>query len=130
MKMTWPFSLACRAREKPRCREPEIYETTRRFGSILENATMDMRTRHVDPDDASLTENTRAAYPITHIPNMTRSGKAGHPKHIIMLTRDAFGVLPPVTRLTPAQAMYRFLAGYTAKSGSAGRNDESAKHME
>ncbi len=95
--------------------EPEIYETTRRFGTILENVTMDMRTRHVNLDDASLTENTRAAYPITHIPNMTRSGTAGHPKHIIMLTCDAFGVLPPLARLTPAQAMYHFLAGYTAK---------------
>ena len=95
--------------------EPEIYETTRRFGTILENVTMDMRTRNVNLDDASLTENTRAAYPITHIPNMTRTGKAGHPKHIIMLTCDAFGVLPPVARLTPAQAMYHFLAGYTAK---------------
>jgi phosphoenolpyruvate carboxykinase (ATP) len=95
--------------------EPEIYETTRRFGTLLENVAMDMRTRHVDLDDASLTENTRAAYPITHIPNMTRSGKAGHPKHVIMLTCDAFGVLPPVARLTPAQAMYHFLAGYTAK---------------
>src|SRR5579864_2236620 len=95
--------------------EPEIYETTRRFGTILENVTMDMRTRHVDLDDAALTENTRAAYPITHIPNMTRTGKAGHPRHIIMLTCDAFGVLPPVARLTPAQAMYHFLAGYTAK---------------
>ncbi len=95
--------------------EPEIYETTRRFGTILENVALDMSTRHVDLDDASLTENTRAAYPITHIPNMTRSGKAGHPKHVIMLTCDAFGVLPPLSRLTPAQAMYHFLAGYTAK---------------
>ena len=95
--------------------EPEIYETTRRFGTILENVTMDMRTRHVNLDDASLTENTRAAYPITHSPNMTRTGKAGHPKRILMLTCDAFGVLPPLARLTPAQAMYHFLAGYTAK---------------
>ncbi|MGA7382374.1 MAG: phosphoenolpyruvate carboxykinase (ATP) [Terriglobales bacterium] len=95
--------------------EPEIYETTRRFGTLLENVAMDMRTRHVDLDDASLTENTRAAYPITHIPNMTRTGKAGHPRHVIMLTCDAFGVLPPVARLTPMQAMYHFLAGYTAK---------------
>ncbi len=95
--------------------EPEIYETTRRFGTILENVTMDMGTRHINLDDASLTENTRAAYPITHIPNMTRAGKAGHPRHIIMLTCDAFGVLPPVARLTPEQAMYHFLAGYTAK---------------
>jgi phosphoenolpyruvate carboxykinase (ATP) len=95
--------------------EPEIYETTRRFGTVLENVTMDMNTRHINLDDASLTENTRAAYPITHIPNMTRTGKAGHPRHIIMLTCDAFGVLPPLARLTRDQAMYHFLAGYTAK---------------
>lgn len=95
--------------------EPEIYEATRRFGTILENVTLDMRTRHVDLDDASLTENTRAAYPISHIPNMTRLGRGGHPKHIIMLTSDAFGVLPPVSRLTHEQAMYYFLTGYTAK---------------
>jgi phosphoenolpyruvate carboxykinase (ATP) len=95
--------------------EPEIYETTRRFGTLLENVPMDMQTRHVNLDDASITENTRAAYPITHIPNMTRTGKGGHPKHIIMLTCDAFGVLPPISRLTPGQAMYHFLAGYTAK---------------
>jgi phosphoenolpyruvate carboxykinase (ATP) len=95
--------------------EPEIYETTRRFGTILENVAMDMHSRHIDLNDASLTENTRAAYPITHIPNMTRTGKAGHPRHIIMLTCDAFGVLPPVARLTREQAMYHFLAGYTAK---------------
>ncbi|HET7625046.1 MAG TPA: phosphoenolpyruvate carboxykinase (ATP), partial [Verrucomicrobiae bacterium] len=95
--------------------EPEIYETTRRFGTILENVTMDMRTRGINLDDDSLTENTRAAYPITHIPNMTATGKAGHPKHIIMLTCDAFGVLPPVALLSREQAMYHFLAGYTAK---------------
>ena len=84
--------------------EPEIYETTRRFGTILE-----------DLDDDSLTENTRAAYPISHIPNATRDGLGGHPTNIIMLTADAFGVLPPIARLTPAQAMYHFLSGYTAK---------------
>jgi phosphoenolpyruvate carboxykinase (ATP) len=114
---TFNFEGGCYAKviKLSREGEPEIYETTRRFGTILENVSMDMRTRHVDLDDASLTENTRAAYPITHIPNMTRTGKAGHPKHIIMLTCDAFGVLPPVARLAPAQAMYHFLAGYTAK---------------
>jgi phosphoenolpyruvate carboxykinase (ATP) len=95
--------------------EPEIYETTRRFGTVLENVAIDARTRHIDLDDASLTENTRAAYPISHIPNMTRDGSGGHPKNIIMLTCDAFGVLPPLARMTPAQAMYHFLAGYTAK---------------
>jgi phosphoenolpyruvate carboxykinase (ATP) len=95
--------------------EPEIYDTTRRFGTILENVVIDPKTRHVALDDSSLTENTRAAYPITHIPNMTRTGKAGHPKHIVMLTCDAFGVLPPIAKLTREQAMYHFLAGYTAK---------------
>ncbi len=95
--------------------EPEIYETTRRFGTILENVAIDTTTRHVNLDDASLAENTRAAYPITHIPNMTPKGVGGHPKNIIMLTCDAFGVLPPIARLTEPQAMYHFLSGYTAK---------------
>ena len=95
--------------------EPEIYETTRRFATLLENVVIDPQTRHLNLDDASLTENTRAAYPISHIPNMTLTGKGGHPKNIIMLTCDAFGVLPPISRLTTAQAMYHFLSGYTAK---------------
>lgn len=95
--------------------EPEIYETTRRFGTILENVGYDSETGRIDLNDASLTENTRAAYPISHIPNATRSGLGGHPENIIMLTADAFGVLPPVARLTAAQAMYHFLSGYTAK---------------
>lgn len=94
--------------------EPEIYETTRKFGTILENVGMDSATGRLNLDDASLTENTRAAYPISHIPNATREGMGGHPRHIIMLTADAFGVLPPISRLTPAQAMYHFLSGYTA----------------
>ena len=95
--------------------EPEIYATTRQFGTVLENVAIDARTRHVNLDDASLTENTRGAYPITQIPNMALSGKGGHPRNIIMLTCDAFGVLPPLARLTPQQAMYYFLSGYTAK---------------
>jgi phosphoenolpyruvate carboxykinase (ATP) len=95
--------------------EPEIYETTRRFGTILENVGIDVDTRHVDLDDNSLTENTRAAYPISHIENAVREGTAGHPKNIIMLTADAFGVLPPVSRLTAEQAGYQFISGYTAK---------------
>lgn len=98
-----------------RTAEPEIYETTRRFGTILENVSIDSDTRRLDLDDASLTENTRAAYPISHIPNADRGGQCGHPRTIIMLTADAFGVLPPISRLTPAQAMYHFLSGYTAK---------------
>jgi phosphoenolpyruvate carboxykinase (ATP) len=95
--------------------EPEIYETTRMFGTILENVTIDQRTRRIDLNDDSLTENTRAAFPISHLKNATRSGIAGHPKVIFFLTADAFGVLPPIARLTPEQAIYYFLLGYTAK---------------
>ena len=95
--------------------EPEIYATTRRFGTILENVAFDSETGDLNLNDASLTENTRAAYPITHIPNAKRDGLGGHPRTIIMLTADAFGVLPPIARLTPAQGMYHFLSGYTAK---------------
>jgi phosphoenolpyruvate carboxykinase (ATP) len=95
--------------------EPDIYAATRKFGTILENVGYDPETGHVDLFDASLTENTRAAYPISHIPNATRTGVSGHPTNIIMLTADAFGVLPPIAKLTPEQAMYHFLSGYTAK---------------
>jgi len=95
--------------------EPEIYATTQMFGTIIENVIMDEATRALDLDDASITENTRAAYPITHIPNASLTGSAGHPNDIIMLTCDAFGVLPPISRLSAEQAMYHFLSGYTAK---------------
>jgi phosphoenolpyruvate carboxykinase (ATP) len=95
--------------------EPEIYETTRKFGTVLENVSIDPATRRLDLDDASLTENTRAAYPITHIPGADPNGVAGHPRHVFFLTYDAFGVLPPIARLTPEQAMYHFLLGYTSK---------------
>ncbi len=95
--------------------EPEIYETTRRFGTILENVGIDMNSRRLDLDDDSLTENTRASYPISHIPTATRRGVCGHPRNIIFLTTDAFGVLPPVASLTPAQAIFHFISGYTAK---------------
>lgn len=95
--------------------EPEIYAATRRFGTILENVAIDSRSRRINLDDSSLTENTRAAYPISHLPNIMRKGTSGHPKNIIMLTCDAFGVLPPLSRLTRDQAMYHFLSGYTAK---------------
>ena len=98
-----------------RTAEPDIYEATRKFGTILENVGFDPMTGHIDLDDESLTENTRAAYPISHIPNATRTGMGGHPRHVIFLAADAFGVLPPVARLTPEQAMYHFLSGYTAK---------------
>lgn len=95
--------------------EPEIYECTRKFGTILENVSLDYNSRRLDLDDASLTENTRAAYPISHIPTALRKGVCGHPKNIIMLTCDAFGVMPPLAKLTPEQAVYHFLSGYTAK---------------
>jgi phosphoenolpyruvate carboxykinase (ATP) len=95
--------------------EPEIYETTRRFGTILENAGIDVNSRRLDLDDDTLTENTRAAYPISHIPHASRDGRGGHPRDIIFLTADAFGVLPPIARLTPEQTMYHFISGYTAK---------------
>ncbi len=95
--------------------EPEIYDTTRKFGTILENVIYDENTRRLDLNDASLTENTRAAYPISHIPNAVIPGTAGHPQNIIMLTADAFGVMPPIAKLTHEQAMYHFLSGYTAK---------------
>jgi phosphoenolpyruvate carboxykinase (ATP) len=95
--------------------EPEIYGTTRRFGTILENVVVDFDSRGLDLDDDSLTENTRAAYAIRQIPNASETGMAGHPNNIVMLTADAFGVLPPVSKMRPEQAMYHFLSGYTAK---------------
>jgi phosphoenolpyruvate carboxykinase (ATP) len=95
--------------------EPAIFATTRRFGTVLENVAVDRESRLADLDDASRTENTRAAYPLDYIANASASGCAGHPKAIVMLTADAFGVMPPIARLSPAQAMYHFLSGYTAK---------------
>lgn len=95
--------------------EPEIYATTRMFGTVLENVVMDEDTRELDLDDGTLAENSRGAYPLTSIPNASLTGQAGHPKNIIMLTADAFGVMPPIAKLTPSQAMYHFLSGYTAK---------------
>ncbi|MBV1916654.1 MAG: phosphoenolpyruvate carboxykinase [Sphingomonadaceae bacterium] len=95
--------------------EPEIYATTRRFGTVLENVVIDPVTRELDFDDASLAENSRGAYPIDFIPNTSEENIGPVPANIIMLTADAFGVLPPIARLTPDQAMYHFLSGYTAK---------------
>ncbi|MDE3075879.1 MAG: phosphoenolpyruvate carboxykinase (ATP), partial [Chloroflexota bacterium] len=95
--------------------EPDIYQTTRRFGTILENVGFDSASGRLDLNDESLTENTRAAYPISHIQNATREGMAGHPANLVFLTADAFGVLPPIARLSPSQAIYYFLSGYTAK---------------
>ena len=95
--------------------EPEIYATTKRFGTVLENVVIDPDTRELDLDDASKAENTRGAYPIDFIPNSSAENMGPVPKNVIFLTADAFGVLPPVARLTPDQAMYHFLSGYTAK---------------
>ena len=95
--------------------EPEIYACTRKFGTILENVVFDPVTRRLDLDDDSRTENTRASYPLTFIDNAVPEKMAGHPKNIIMLTCDASGVMPPIARLTPEQAMYHFISGYTAK---------------
>ncbi len=95
--------------------EPEIHATTRRFGTVLENVVMDPHTRELDLDDNSLAENSRGAYPIDFIPNCSDANMGPVPRNIVMLTADAFGVLPPIARLTPDQAMYHFLSGYTAK---------------
>jgi phosphoenolpyruvate carboxykinase (ATP) len=95
--------------------EPEIWQATQMFGTILENVVLDDRTREIDFDNASITENTRASYPIHYISNAVMSGRGGHPKNVVFLTADAFGVLPPIARLTREQAMYHFLSGYTAK---------------
>jgi phosphoenolpyruvate carboxykinase (ATP) len=95
--------------------EPEIFATTRRFGTVLENVVMDPMTRELDLDDATLAENSRGAYPIDFIPNSSDENMGPVPKNVVMLTADAFGVLPPIARLTPDQAMYHFLSGYTAK---------------
>ena len=95
--------------------EPQIYATTRRFGTVLENVVVDPETRALNLDDDRYTENTRAAYPIEFIENAVPFGQGGHPKNVVMLTADAFGVLPPISRLSPEAAMYHFLSGYTAK---------------
>jgi phosphoenolpyruvate carboxykinase (ATP) len=95
--------------------EPEIYATTKMFGTILENVPFDPVTRYIDLDDDTITENTRASYPLTFIDNAVPDKKAGHPKNVILLTCDASGVMPPIARLTPNQALYQFISGYTSK---------------
>ena len=94
--------------------EPDIYRTTQMFGTILENVVLDA-TKKVKFEDQSITENTRASYPLNYIRNYVPSGRGGHPKNVVFLTADAFGVLPPIAKLSPQQAMYYFLSGYTAK---------------
>jgi phosphoenolpyruvate carboxykinase (ATP) len=95
-------------------KEPEIYATTQRFGTILENVPLD-ENRQPDFDDTQYTQNTRCSYPIYYIPNASDTGRGGHPQNIMFLTADAFGILPPISKLTPEQAMYHFISGYTAK---------------
>lgn len=96
--------------------EPEIYGTTHKFGTVIENMVYDPETLELDFEDSSLTQNMRCAYPLDYISNASATGLGGHPKNVIMLTCDAFGVLPPIARLTPAQAMYHFLSGFTSKT--------------
>jgi phosphoenolpyruvate carboxykinase (ATP) len=95
--------------------EPDIYATTERFGTILENVMIDPHTRELDLDDSTYTENTRASYPLTQLERADLDGQAGHPKDVVFLTCDAFGILPPISRLNASQASYHFLSGYTAK---------------
>jgi phosphoenolpyruvate carboxykinase (ATP) len=95
--------------------EPDIYQTTQMFGTVLENVVLNEPSRSVDFSNQSVTENTRASYPLHYIKNHVPSGRGGHPKNVVFLTADAFGVLPPIAKLTPEQAMYYFLSGYTAK---------------
>src|SRR4029077_7812693 len=108
--------------------EPEIFATTRRFGTVLENVMLDEATRELDLNDESLTENTRACYPIDFIPNASSTGIGALPSNVVMLTADAFGVLPPLSQLSPEQAMYHFLSGYTARVAApeAGVREPSA----
>jgi len=107
--------------------EPLIYSASRRFGAILENVVVDPNTREVQWDDDSITENTRSSYPISFIDGAVQSGTAGHPRHVVLLTADAYGVLPPISRLTREQAMYHFLSGYTAKVAGTERGVSEPK---
>jgi phosphoenolpyruvate carboxykinase (ATP) len=107
--------------------EPEIFGATERFGTVLENVVLDPITRVPQYDDDELTENTRASYPLAHLENVVTPGTAGHPRHIVFLTADAFGVLPPIAALTPAQAMFHFLSGYTAKVAGTERGVHEPK---
>ena len=114
---TFNFEGGCYAKtiKLSREAEPEIYATTEMFGTVIENMVFDPETFDLDFEDDSLTANMRCAYPLHYIGNASKTALGGHPKNIIMLTCDSFGVLPPIARLTPAQAMYHFLSGFTAK---------------
>jgi phosphoenolpyruvate carboxykinase (ATP) len=117
-KGTFNFEGGCYAKtiNLSREAEPEIYATTEKFGTVIENMIFDPETFDLDFEDNSITDNMRCAYPLDYISNASPSSLGGHPKNIIMLTCDAYGVLPPIARLTPAQAMYHFLSGFTAKT--------------
>jgi phosphoenolpyruvate carboxykinase (ATP) len=106
--------------------EPEIFATLSRFGTVLENVVLDPATRMPDVDDGSLTENTRACYPIDFIPNADPAGMGPHPSNVVMLTCDAFGVMPPISKMTAEQAMYHFLSGYTARVAGTERGLSNA----
>ena len=114
---TFNFEGGCYAKviNLSREQEPDIFATTEMFGTILENVVLHPGDKRVDFASQAITENTRASYPLHYIRNHVPSGKGGHPKHVVFLTADAFGVLPPIAKLTKAQAMYYFLSGYTAK---------------
>ncbi|GIT90226.1 phosphoenolpyruvate carboxykinase [ATP] [Jannaschia pagri] len=114
---TFNFEGGCYAKtiNLSREAEPEIYDTTTKFGTVIENMVFDPDTLELDFDDDSITANMRCAYPLEYISNASESALGGHPKNVVMLTCDAFGVLPPIARLTPAQAMYHFLSGFTSK---------------
>ncbi len=114
---TFNFEGGCYAKtiNLSREAEPEIYDTTQKFGTVIENMVYDPETKELDFEDDSLTPNMRCAYPLEYISNASPTAIGGHPKNIIMLTCDAFGVLPPIAKLTPAQAMYHFLSGFTSK---------------
>ncbi len=120
---TYNFEGGCYAKTLNLSREaePEIYDTCSMFGTVIENMVYDAETRELDFEDDSLTANTRCAYPLEYISNASPTGTAGHPKNVVMLTCDAFGVLPPIARLTPAQAMYHFLSGFTSKMAGTER---------
>jgi phosphoenolpyruvate carboxykinase (ATP) len=107
--------------------EPEIFVAANRFGAVMENVTVDPVSRAVDFDNSSKTENTRVAYPIDFIANASTTGRSGAPRNVVMLTCDAFGVLPPIAKLTPAQAAYHFLSGYTAKVAGTERGVSEPK---
>jgi phosphoenolpyruvate carboxykinase (ATP) len=108
--------------------EPQIYATTRMFGTVLENVVCDPLTRQIDLDDPAITQNTRGSYPLRYISNAVPEKMGGHPKNIVMLTCDARGVMPPIAKLTPDQALYHFVSGYTSKVGGteAGVGDDPA----